>query len=129
MFNKKKTLLLAIANELPNVEKAARTIAESNRELTKAIEAASNAEIKARDRVDISLEEYERLKEREKQLSSVKEYYEKLLSKLGVPIKALRNVDIGSIVGEKSPDPIRRGVRYRISFFVNDVKHDIAYEY
>lgn len=64
---------------------AARVLARSNRQLSDSIRETSDREIESRNRVNITLAEYERLKDENKMLRRENEFFEKCLIKIGVP--------------------------------------------
>lgn len=64
---------------------AARIIARSNRQLSNNIREISEREIESKNRVNISLSEYECLKEENERLSRENRFFETCLIRLGIP--------------------------------------------
>ena len=60
-------------------------IASALREQTRSAEELSEKEIKSKDRVDITLEEYESMKERIKELEADNRYYKQVCSQFNIP--------------------------------------------
>lgn len=67
-------------------DRLADTIACSNRRLGEKLESISQAEIKSKDRVDITLEEYERMKSEIKRLTYENEGMREILGKIEAPL-------------------------------------------
>lgn len=67
-------------------EKLGNDICKSNRELGEKLEAISNAEIRSKDRVNITLEEYEKMKNEIKSLSSEVYRLSRILERIDVPL-------------------------------------------
>lgn len=64
---------------------AARILARSYKQLSDSMRETSEREIESRNRVDITLAEYERLKEENQRLRRENDFFEKCLIKMGVP--------------------------------------------
>ena len=97
---------------------AIRDVTVAQREITMKQMALQREELETRDRVDISLKEYEKMKDRIRELESEKDAYEKILSKFNFPIDA--QVVPGSVKTsyKESPmsDPMNKAFMCRISF-------------
>lgn len=104
-----------------------KTIAESHerssRAIANAVKNATDASIKARDRVDISLEEYESMKKCIENLKSLTESYERLFYKIKIPLS--KDIDVDSVkvsYSEHVGNPLdcTHKIRYRIEFDIID---------
>ena len=82
-FGRKSKIMLV--NAIANSEGIARRLEQSHKELGDKMEAISKADIKARDRVDISLEEYERLKKENDDLAEENQKLHNVLAMLQLP--------------------------------------------
>lgn len=114
MFNK-----YYFTNE-DNSEKAARIVNRGLEKLGGDLRSISQAEIEARDRVDITLKEYEKLKndvaKYERRLADIG----RLIIRLGIPAEEIEHIIPGSICVETINDPINLSTRYKITFYVDD---------
>ena len=99
---------------------AARINAKSKAMLTRKIESISEAEIKSKDRVDISLEEYERLKDEVKQLTERERVLMSVIERLNIPADVLTYILLDSvkIYTCSDMDYMNELQRYRIEFSV-----------
>lgn len=100
-------------------EQLGRDIRQSNKELADRMSENSRAEIKARDRVDISLDEYEHLKKTIESLKSDNAKFRALFDRIKFPID--REIIPESIRVEWSRDPINRRRRWYITFDVDEL--------
>lgn len=103
-------------------EAHSREIADSNRRLASVIEANVKREVNARDRVDISLEQYEKLKRDAINEKELRMHYETLFMRLGISRDIIELIDPDSfefsdaeICGGPLDEPTRR---CRIEFTV-----------
>lgn len=78
-----RTFVMVNKHDAPNFD----NISSSNRELARSIEEVSKNNIKAMDRVDISLEEYEKLKLRIEELTSINNRLKSILEVIDFPIE------------------------------------------
>lgn len=108
----------------------ARSIKESSETLAKSIAEASKDDIKARDRVDITLEEYERLKEEITLLRRENAGLREILSSFRFPVNLWQRVKQDTIETSVCHN-IRDFVdRFRIEFDVDVVRpYGEDYEY
>ena len=83
---KNRKYLLESITVSPSDAKLCSTIVNSYRELGRTFESISAKEIKARDRVDIALEEYENMKLKIRSLESEVNYLCSILEKIEAPI-------------------------------------------
>ena len=88
------------------------------RDLAKTLDNNSIREIKARNRVDISLEKYEFMKEQLDLLKSENSYFRALFKKIKLPID--KNIDENSVVVEHCYHPSRFRTQYLIRFETED---------
>ena len=105
-------------------EELARAVKQSSKTLADSITEASKNDVKARDRVDITLEEYERLKEENKQLMSERDHLLKLLTVLRIPTNIWRRVKINTVKTSVCHDIKDFVDTFRIEFDV-----DVPYPY
>lgn len=78
-------------------DRYSRDLATSNKRLADVIKGSSMADIKARDRVDISLEHYEELKKEIEIYKARTSYAEEIIRKLGIPVNLIEKIDPDSI--------------------------------
>lgn len=84
------------------------------------LESISNTEIKSKDRVDILLSEYERLKD------NVRKYEERCrrmgsaIMRLGIPYEVIDLIDTSSIEVRTCEDPVNFKRHYEIRFTADD---------
>ena len=125
MFRKRKQMGRIIGEYL--VEKTMRektegynmALAKSNEILAEKIEAATKADIEARDRVDISLEEYNHMKNQIRKLEVENGRLKTLLEKIRFPFSL--NVVPDTISTCYCHDPMDFMVNVEIRFKVNDL--------
>ena len=98
-------------NDMNEVGAAFRLLAE-------VVEKNSYQEIKARDRVDISLDRYEQLKERVNLAEKRACRMEELFEKIGIPVGVIDNIIPESIVAYSTPDDRSMNRRCKIEFIV-----------
>ena len=75
----------------------AKAIKEANKNLANSITEASEDDVKARDRVDITLEEYERLKDENRRLNEEVTRLRKILSDIRIPVNIWERIKLGTI--------------------------------
>ena len=102
----------------------ARSIEKSSKVLADSITEASRDDVKARDRVDITLEEYERLKEENRRLNEEVSSLRVILTSFRFPVNLWQRV---------KTDTIKTSVRHDIKDFI-DTFHiafdvDVPYPY
>lgn len=112
MFNK-----YIIQKENPPEERI-NPVAEAIFKLGETLEANSKADIEARDRVDISRNEYEFMKSRIVSLEESKRYLENLLHKIEFPLD--KNVNPESIRMRTNKDVKFHKTSYILEFDVSD---------
>jgi hypothetical protein len=108
-----------IHDEHSRVE-AARINAMSQGKFANTLKDIYEAEIKSKDRVDITLEEYERLKS---DLSRYQERCRKMsaeIMQLGIPYEIVDKLDTDSIDVTTCQDPVSFKTMFRIMFTVDD---------
>lgn len=98
--------------------KLGNDILNANRELGKKLEDISNAEIRSKDRVDISLEEYEKMKNEIKSLSSEVYRLSRILERIDVPLD--KEIIPDSIRTYWCDDAINFRHKFIVEFAVND---------
>lgn len=84
------------------------------------LESISNAEIKSKNRVDISLEEYEKLKEDAHKYEEQSRRLQCTIMRLGIPYEVIDLIDTDSIDVITCEDPINFKRRYVIKFTADD---------
>lgn len=99
-------------------DRLADTIACSNRRLGEKLESISQAEIKSKDRVDITLEEYERMKSEIKRLTYENEGMREILDRIEVPIH--RKIIPDSIRNYCTKDLAHHRYIYTIEFAIDE---------
>ena len=102
-----------------NMDSGNERIAQGLSSLNTTLVEASQADIKARDRVDISLSEYEALKDENRELKRMVDQLSDVLKMIDFPIEILRKVRPETIEKSYSDDHIRFRTRYRIEFDVD----------
>ena len=122
-MNKKEAFLVGAAlgesRAQANLSDLGYKISESARDLANALKSTSDTEIKARDRVDISLEEYERLKQENLRLSCEASMLLDFITRIGVPVEVFdgeATIDHVSMSYCDYYDTFKR--RYRVEFDV-----------
>lgn len=93
-------------------------ILNANRELGEKLETISNAEIKSKDRVDISLAEYEKMKSKIRALSYEVDRLTHILKRIEVPLD--KEIIPDSIETYWSEDAVNRRHIFNVRFAVND---------
>lgn len=102
----------------PDHRQALNNIAASNREHTKTLREISDDEIRARDRVDITLAEYEKMKKEIEHLKSENRQLRGVYERINLPIlDILENSDIYDIRSDYNFDPVHFERTYRIMIF------------
>lgn len=110
MFDK----IAVIMNEAHEDNKSANEISKLNRTISE----TSQADIKARDRVDISLEEYRKITEENKRLDMTVTRLMMALENLGIPVEVARRIVPGTIDVSVCHDVREFKDRFRIEFDV-----------
>lgn len=115
-----------LSDDYKNVKDVARivtqVITEANRKHNETLKDISEAEIKSKDRVDISLEEYELLKKENQALRERCMHAEYILKQIYIDPKVVEKIDPCSVsIWEMrdDPDPFKKHIR--IEFDVNVV--------
>ena len=85
-MNKKQAIMYAANGVVKSYNGLGQTIIASNRELGNKLESISKAEIKSKDRVDITLEEYENMKRQISSLTSEVNWLRSILNRIEAPI-------------------------------------------
>lgn len=93
-------------------------ILQSNRELGETLESISKAEIKSKDRVNITLEEYEKMKNEIKSLSSEVYRLSRILERIDVPLD--KEIIPNSIRTFWCDDAINNRAKFIIEFAVDN---------
>lgn len=78
-------------------EELARAVKQSSKTLADSIIEANKNDVKARDRVDITLEEYERLKEENRRLNEEVARLRMILSDIRIPVNIWRRIKVDTI--------------------------------
>jgi hypothetical protein len=99
---------------------AAGIVAKSNKELGEKLEAISKEEIKSKDRVDISLEEYQRLHRHIENLERQNDHMGKLIVQLGIPAEIINSIKPDTVNVTYCDDIIDFVRHYRVAFDVDD---------
>lgn len=107
-----------------NTNELGKSIGKSSKTLADSITEASKNDVKARDRVDITLEEYERLKEENNKLSVENRQLRYLLSALRIPTNVLKRVKMDTVKTSVCHDIKDFVDTFRIEFDV-----DVPYPY
>ena len=118
-------------NDDSNAVIAANIVANSNKKLGEKLESISEKEIKSKDRVDISLEEYTQTKKRLETLERANREMHMLLHDIGIPVEVIGSVEHSSINVTHCDDICDFKRKYRIEFDV-DASPDLMkwrYEY
>lgn len=114
MFDKHFTFV----NDDTNAIIAANITAKSNKELGQKLESISQAEIKSKDRVDITLEEYLSMRKRIEELESQNSRMGVLINRIGIPFEELDKIDLNTVNVYYNENPTRFTKRYQIVFDV-----------
>ena len=115
-----KHLIIAMAED--HSVQAAHILARSNKDFADKLGTISQKEIKARDRVDISLEEYEQLKNELAILRSENYSLKDTLTRIGIPFEVMADVIPNSIEVQRCEDCIGFETSYRVTFSVRDIQ-------
>ena len=126
-MNKKLSYLMS-ANMIAQSNKIlGNDILNANKELGEKLEAISNAEIKSKDRVDISLEEYEKMKREIKSLSSEVYRLSRILERIDVPLD--KEIIPDSIRTYWCDDALHCRHKFIVEFAIDDFNLGNAKEY
>ena len=101
-------------------ERLGRDIRQANKELADRMSENYRAEIKARDRVDIPLDTYEKLMRSLEYAKNENMTLWNIFNKLGVPADVIHKIIPDRIRTEQCHDHMRFKNRYRIEFEVED---------
>lgn len=96
------------------------------RRLADVCEASSYQGIKARDRIDISLDRYEQLKESVKLAEKRARHMEELFEKIGIPVGVVDYIIPESIVAYFTPDDRSMNRKCKIEFVIKENSHGKA---
>ena len=123
-MKKKHIINLIAANQIADSNRELGTnIAESNRQLGDKLEAISKAEIQSKDRVDIPLSEYERMKSQIAKLESDNRQLHGILEQIEFPFELVDSIIPGSFetyyTDNPNPVSLARIRRFRIEFDVD----------
>ena len=119
MFNK-----YFYINDNQSAITAAHITAKATKELGQKMESISQAEIKSKDRVDITLEEYLSMRKRIEELEAKNSRMSKLVIQLGIPAEVIDSIKTDSIRVVHNDDICDFVRHYRIAFDV-DASPDI----
>ena len=97
---------------------AAHITAKATKELGRKMEFISQAEIKSKDRVDITLEEYLTMRKRIEELESQNSRMGVLINRIGIPFEELDKIDPNTVNVYHNENPTRFTKRYQIIFDV-----------
>ena len=101
-------------------EAAARIVNRGLEKFGNKLQTISDAEIKSKDRVDITLKEYDELR------NNVRRYEERcrkmgsMIMQMGIPYEVIEHIIPGSIDVTTCDDPFNFKRRYRVEFDVED---------
>lgn len=112
-MNKKDAILIARYNEV-----SAASIAKVCHEFGEKLETISKEEIKSKDRVDITLEEYENMKREINSLKSEVQYLGSILEKIEAPLD--KNIIPDSIRTYYSDDYMNYRRVFRVEFAIDE---------
>lgn len=115
MFNKFVTI-----HDNRSVKDAARMTAKALREHDDTLKSVSHAEIKSKDRVDISLAEYEQLKTELAHLRSENSRLRIAFLNIGIPAEIINMIIPDSIKVHRCDDYRDFKMHYRVTFDVDD---------
>lgn len=108
-----------IQDERSRVE-AARINAMSQEKFAKQLKDISEAEIKSKDRVNITLEEYKRLKDDAYRYEERCRKMGAMIMRLGIPYEIVDKLDTDSIDVTTCQDPVNFKTMFQIRFTVSD---------
>lgn len=100
--------------------KELRKVSAAMENLAKAMKLTTEAEIKSKNRVDISLAEYEALKKRIAELQEKCEHYELVFARFQIPPKVIERIDSRTVRKAVTRDLKDFTSRVTIEFDVND---------
>lgn len=104
------------------VKDAARLLSEAYAKHDNTLRDISDNEIKSKDRVDISLEEYDQLKNELAILRSENYSLKDTLTRIGIPFEVMADVIPSSIKVQRCEDCIGFETSYRVTFSVRDIE-------
>ena len=90
-------------------------------ELANELKKIHEEESKTKDRVDISLSEYERIKRENRDLAWKVSRLEAILSSIRIPVEKYEQIQPDSVKVESCSDPIHFKQRIRIEFDISDI--------
>ena len=99
-------------------DRLADSIASSNRKLGERLESISQAEIKSKDRVDISLEEYEKMKHTIKSLTCENDWLREILNRIEAPLD--KKIIPDSIRTYYCEDPMNFRYVFNVEFAIDE---------
>ena len=99
-------------------DRLADTIATSNRKLGERLESISQAEIKSKNRVDISLEEYENMKHTIKSLTYENNEMREILNRIEAPLD--KKIIPDSIRTYYCADPMNQRYVFKVEFAIDE---------
>jgi hypothetical protein len=117
MFNKYLLCINGI-NDNHSAVTAANITAKSNKELGEKLESIAKDEIKSKDRVDIPLKEYLKMRERIRVLEEQNSRMGVLINRIGIPFEELDKIDPNTVNVYHNENPTRFTRRYQIIFDV-----------
>lgn len=104
------------------IKDAAQIYAESNEKLGERLVDISQAEIKAKDRVNITLSEYLGLREELTKKSERLKRIEAVIMRMGIPYEVIEHIEPGSIYVTTAEDNCNFKKKYRVEFTVDIFK-------
>lgn len=107
-------------NDNQPIRDAANIVAKASREHDKTIKGISEAEIKSKDRVDISLEEYELLKRENRELRERCLKAEMVLQKMHIHYKMINRINPDTVQKYECKNLRDFTTRVRIEFDIDD---------
>nr|DAV24917.1 MAG TPA: hypothetical protein [Bacteriophage sp.] len=119
-MNTKQAFLMGATAIVESTRDLGRHISNSNRELGEKLESISKAEIASRDRVDISLKEYESMKRQIESLTWERDRLRSVLENIKAPLD--KNIIPGSINTYYYDDPMNCKRIYRVEFEIDDME-------
>jgi cytidylate kinase len=101
--------------------KAARIIAQYNeasaKEHNETLKAISEAWIKARDRVDISRDEYKQMKNELEHLRLQNSHMNKMIIRMGIPDEVIDAINLSTVEVFTTYDPMSTRTGYNVRFY------------